>query len=252
VYPKSNLLIEHLFKSSIDRSDEVAQVTMLLAVVCTVIMGVSRRGGDIIMGQLSVLLCAAWRQKDGALDASHANILAQLPKSMTTVLSKFNLDGHVTIYAVCPICHYTYKLQYKTGSTIPIYPERCNHKPRPDSDICNEPLLQSPSKNGPLNVPVKPFAYYNFMDYLAGLLSHMDIEEMLDNSCDRAMELLSYPPPTFVKNVFEADFVHSFEGPDTTLQKKLLFIDRPHGEGRFIFNLNIDFFHPEGMHIRVA
>ncbi|KAF8588261.1 hypothetical protein K439DRAFT_1287150, partial [Ramaria rubella] len=46
----------HLLALPIDRSDEVAQITMFLAVVCTVIMGVSCRAGDFILGITSVLL----------------------------------------------------------------------------------------------------------------------------------------------------------------------------------------------------
>ncbi|KAF8580040.1 hypothetical protein K439DRAFT_1266630, partial [Ramaria rubella] len=49
----------HLLASPIDCSDEVAQITMFLAVVCTVIMGVSRRAGDFILGITSVLLSLA-------------------------------------------------------------------------------------------------------------------------------------------------------------------------------------------------
>ncbi|KAF8577290.1 hypothetical protein K439DRAFT_1622219 [Ramaria rubella] len=177
--------------------------------------------GDLIMGLLSLILNLAWKNKDGSLAAWQAHILAQIPTS--------------------PL--------YKEGLVIPIYPEQCSHKPRPDSEACNEPLLQPSSKNGADNVPIKPFAYHNFMDYLAGLLSRKDIEKMMDDTCDKTMESLSQPSPTFVKNVFEADFVHSFEGPNTTPEKKVLFIDRPNGEGRFIFSLNIHFFNPEGMHV---
>ena len=39
------------------------------------------------------------------------------------------------------------------------------------------------------------------MGYLAGLLSHKNIKEILDKTCDPAMASLSQPPPTFVKNV---------------------------------------------------
>ncbi|KAF8592417.1 hypothetical protein K439DRAFT_1610223 [Ramaria rubella] len=230
---------DHHFNSIVDHTNEVAQVTMFLAIICVVIMGVSRPACDLIMGLLSLILNLAWKNKDGSLAPWQAHILAQIPMSVTTVLLRFHLDGCVTIYA--PL--------YKAGSIIPIYPEQCSHKPRPDSEACNEPLLQPSSKNGTDNVPIQPFAYHNFMDYLAGLLSRKNIEKMMDDTCDKTMESLSQPSPTFVKNVFEADFVRSFEGPNTTPEKKVLFIDCPNGEGRFIFSLNIDFFNPEGMRV---
>ncbi len=40
---------------------------------------------------------------------------------------------------------------------------------------------------------------------------------------------------------FSGTFVRSFKGPDSKL-----FIDRPEGEGRLLFSLNLDFFNPEG------
>ncbi|KAF8573982.1 hypothetical protein K439DRAFT_1275406, partial [Ramaria rubella] len=49
----------HLLASPIDRLDEVAQITMFLAVVCTVIMGVSCRVGYFVLGITSVLLSLA-------------------------------------------------------------------------------------------------------------------------------------------------------------------------------------------------
>ncbi|KAF8576079.1 hypothetical protein K439DRAFT_1240842, partial [Ramaria rubella] len=99
----------HLLASPIACLDEVAQITMFLAVVCTVIMGVSRCAGDFILGITSVLLSLAWRNKHGTLDPPQANVLVQVPKTVATALSRFNLDSQVTIYAVCPTCHFTYK-----------------------------------------------------------------------------------------------------------------------------------------------
>ncbi|KAF8582884.1 hypothetical protein K439DRAFT_1244912, partial [Ramaria rubella] len=99
----------HLLASPIDRSDEVAQITMFLAVVCTIIMGVSCHVGDFILGITSVLLSLAWRNKHGTLDPPQANVLVQVPKTVATALSRFDLDGRITIYAVCPTCHFTYK-----------------------------------------------------------------------------------------------------------------------------------------------
>ncbi|KAF8572646.1 hypothetical protein K439DRAFT_1247503, partial [Ramaria rubella] len=93
----------------INRSDEVAQITMFLAVVCTVIMGVSHCVGDFILGITSVLLSLAWRNKHSTLDPPQANVLVQVPKTVATALSRFNLDGRITIYTVCPTCHFTYK-----------------------------------------------------------------------------------------------------------------------------------------------
>jgi hypothetical protein len=225
---------------------------MFIAIVCTVIMGISRQAGNLIMGLLSLLLRTALSHQNGNIHPSHVNTLAQIPSTIATALLKFNLDGHVITYAVCPTCHCTYEPQSKLGCTIPIYPEQCTNKIRPESDICNEGLLHLRSSDDQGMVPLKPFAYHSFPDYLAGLFSRKGIEEMIDQSCDKAMAYMKETRQEFVQNIFEAEFVRTFEGPDSTSEKKTLFIDRPDGVGRCLFSLNVDFFHPEGMRIRGA
>jgi len=55
------------------------------------------------------------------IDPSGLHSLAQIPDTLATMLSKFHLEGHVVIYAVCPACHCTFKPEYKKGSETPIY-----------------------------------------------------------------------------------------------------------------------------------
>jgi hypothetical protein len=244
----TNILLDYIYQSTVDRLDEIAQVSMFLGVVCTVIMGISRRAGDLVMGLVYLILQMAWTKGDGSVDLLHKNTLAQVPTTITAALSKFNLDGRVTIYAVCPACHCTYKPQYQLGSHTASYPERCTNRPKPEEEQCNEPLLQNASDN---KIPLKPFVYHDFNDYLGRLLSRKDIEQMLDKSCDDALKSLDHPRPHFVRNIFDAEFIRSFEGPSSTPDKKTLFIERG-TEGRFLFVLNVDFFSPEGMNIRGA
>ena len=37
---------------------------------------------------------------------------------------------------------------------------------------------------------IKPFVYHDFNEYLAGLLSHANLEDMMDRSCNTLMEEL--------------------------------------------------------------
>lgn len=208
-------------------------------------MGVSRRDGDFIMGIVTMILLQAFNIGGSRFSLQQENILAQLPQNITSALSKFNLDGQTTIYAVCPACHCTYKPQHKEGSSLPFYPARCTNKPQPESDECGVSLLESNTDGAK---PIKPFVYHSFHDYLAGLLSRKDLEEKMDKSCDDFMEALSAPPPTFVNDILEAEFLRSFEGPN---RSKTLFLDRKE-EGRFIFSLNVDYFNVEGMRIHGA
>jgi hypothetical protein len=89
--------------------------------------------------------------------------------------------------------------------------------------------------------------YYDFKDYLAGLLSRRDIEAVMDQVCDDLVDSIDSPHPPFVKNPFESQFLRQFGGPEPGL----LFVDRGE-EGRYAFALFVDFFNPEGLNIRGA
>ena len=219
---------------------------MFLAIACSVIIGVSRRFGDLILGLVSSLLKLAFRDSQGALNVKQSNILKQIPLTIETVMTKFALDGETTTYAVCPTCHCTYKPNTTTSLA---YPERCTNRPFPDSDICNTSLLEPDNEGNAAPKPMKTFVYHHFHDYVAGLLCRKDIEEAMDRSCDNLMESIQQelPPPTYVVDVFQGEFLRTFEGP--TPGK--LFVDRG-TEGRFAFAFNVDFFNNEGNTVRGA
>ena len=222
--------------------DVVAQVAVLIGVVCSVIMGVSRCSSNFIMNSLSLLLFVAFQRADGSLSMSHENIIKQIPLTIETALNKFNIMDKTVTYAVCH-CHCTYAPSYRAGSTIPTYPEYCTHYPNPGT-LCGESLLDTRPNGAPQ--PKKTFVYHDFNDYLASLLSRSDIESMMDRSCDDLITSLK-SPPRFVKTPFEAQFLREFGGP----KAGQLFVDRG-DEGCYAFALHVDFFNPEGMTIRGA
>ena len=61
--------------------------------------------------------------------------------------------------------------------------------------------------------PIKTFVYHHFHDYLAGLLSRQDIEELMDCSCNNLMSSMKDGPPSLVRDAFQAEFLRDFEGP---------------------------------------
>jgi hypothetical protein len=210
-------------------------------------MSVSRRDGDLIMGLINIILFLAFQRSNGPMEARHVDVIAQMPQNIRAALSKFDLDSRVAVYAVCPVCHCTYKPRYDEGSTYPTYNEFCTNRPEPESGICGESLLRRVDDDNGHHVmkPIKPFVYHDFHDYLASLLSRADLEEAMDKSCDELMRTRDDPIPEYVKDIWEAEFLRTFEGPSPGT----LFIDRQ-GEGRYGFTLNIDFFNIEGMRTR--
>lgn len=91
------------------------------------------------------------------------------------------------------------------------------------------------------------FLYHDFKDYLAGLFSQQDIKELLDKGCNDTVKQLDDPPPEYQRNIFDAKFVWSFKES----KEDKLFIHCEEDAWLF-FSLNVNFFHPEGMHIHGA
>jgi hypothetical protein len=236
------LSVDTLPQAPVNNLDEITQIVLFLGVACRVIIGVSRSSCDLIMKIMSIVLFLAFQRSDNGLNSSHTNILKQIPMTSESAEARFHLNGKTVPYAVCS-CHCTYAPTYGPGSTTPVYPERCTHRPTPTT-VCGEALLVG--TDGELR-PRKTFLYHDFKDYLFGLLSRRDIEAVMDQACDDLMDSIDSPHPSFVKTPFEAQFLRQFSGP----QPGSLFVDRGE-EGRYVFALHVDFFNPEGLNIRGA
>ncbi|KAG1866119.1 hypothetical protein F4604DRAFT_1928132 [Suillus subluteus] len=213
----------HHYDLPIDHCDEIAQVSLFLAAVSVVIFGIGRRHGQFLMGVLSLILSLAMEGDDDHSESRRQNTLAQIPRSMDTALSRFKLDAQTTPYAVCPACNCIYKPTADLGSSRAQYPTNCTNIPIPE------------------DVPIKTFLYHHFHDYLAGLLSRPDLEALMDKPCDDLLASIGSPPPHIIKDVWDANFFRTFNGPSG----QSLFIDRG-DEGRYAFTLNVDFFNIEG------
>ena len=70
--------------------------------------------------------------------------------------------------------------------------------------------------------PIKPFVYHDFHDYLPNLLSHSDLEFMMDKSCNKFMSTVNDKLPEFVRDIWDAELLRSFKGPKSCH----LFVDR--------------------------
>ncbi|PBK83343.1 hypothetical protein ARMGADRAFT_1037958 [Armillaria gallica] len=105
----------------------------------------------------------------------------------------------------------------------PSYPSHCKKKnPGPSGlVVCGASLLKG-GKDGALK-PQKPFLMASLEDFIRQTLADPNIEMLCDKACDDAMESLKNPmdPQKDTKNVFEADFMHQFKGPNG----RTLFID---------------------------
>ena len=201
------------------------------------------------MGLLTMVMVLVARDARGEIDGRRAEMLQHVPQNIRGALSRFNLDGKTTVYAVCPACHCTYAPMQDVGSFQPVYPDRCTNIPRPGETPCYEVLLERRDSSSAPYKPLKSFVYHHFHDYLAGLLSQPDAERAMDKACDDFTATAHQLPPDYTSNVFDGEFFRTFYH---NKEEQQLFLDRPDGEGRYAFALFIDFFSAEGVSLRNA
>ncbi|KIK12253.1 hypothetical protein PISMIDRAFT_50287, partial [Pisolithus microcarpus 441] len=232
----------HHFNLLIDDCDETAQVSLLLAAISMLVLGVGRRAGEFFLQMVSLALSLVFDLVGPCADALRKRTLAQIPKTIPAALSRFSLEPRTTVYAVCPACNCTYKPRAERGKYS--YPTLCTNIPRPGADICNAMLVKDPEDG--CKSPIKTFIYYHFHDYVAALLARPGLEEVMDKPCDRLAENLDNQP-TFLRDVWDSNFLWTFKGPDGVK----LFANRG-DEGRLVFSLNVDFFNIRGNRQRNA
>ena len=229
--PLLTKLVGHHFQLPIDDHTEFTQVCYLLVFVSLVVMGVSRRDGDFLVGMLTVLLSLVCDRVDTAASHFLQYTLNRLPSTSDTITSKFCMDGKLIVRAVCPKCHANYN---PSAAPIP-YPATCTNYPTPESQ-CNASLLDE------VGQPVKTCAMHPFEEYLGALFSDPVIEELLTKN-----KIKPGPAPFTVETPHDAKFLRSFSGQDGKL-----FCATPDGEARLTFSLFVDFFATEGMKERGA
>ena len=165
-----------------------------------------------------------------------AKLLYDLPVDPQTATNKFKLDGKSTIFAVCPKpdCHRTYKPKYQDSCPIGEYPSHCTHKRFPTASACGTALTRPRIvKDVEIQTPIKPFVYFDFKDWVAGLVSRPGYEDRMDDAWTRPD---SGPE---MNDIFDGDFLQDFIGPDGKTR-----YGEGKDEGRYAFTLCVDFFNP--------
>lgn len=227
----------------------MAQIMILLGLICNVILGLSIGHTNFLIESITLLVKLAMSihiTPDAAghssYDAVQEEILRQLPTSLYTAMERLNLDGKTVLYAACPSCHHIHPptLSITKART---WPTKCENEVVgvDGRSICGTALLVD-TKTHPR--PIRPFLSHSFLDYLARLLSTPEIEHEVDRACDEALawKFKIQGKPEFVDNVLHGTLVQEFVGPDGKL-----FIDRGEDKKmRLLFGFSLDFFPPRG------
>lgn len=171
------------------------------------------------------------------LSSRDQKLLSDFPVDIRSAAEKLHLDGKSTIYAVCPDpkCHRTYAPTFQDGSPIPSYPTYCTHRQFRGGKCCKTRLLWPRSIAGvEISLPIKTFVYWDFKDWVGGLLSRPGYEGMMDSAWETRNVDQSK-----MHDIFHGSILQGFKGPDKKTHFSL-----GGDEGRYTFSLCVDFFNP--------
>lgn len=166
-------------------------------------------------------------------------LLSGIPMDPRTTEKAFHLGSKNTIFAVCPKpdCHFNYEPTFHEGSPIPHYPATCNHREFRNGPECGTPLVKPRRVNGhTIHVPIKSFVAFSFKHWLGGILARSGFEEKMDKAWVLSKERMTPE----MKDIFDAEVLRNFNGPDGQ------HFSAGGEEGRYVFSLCIDYFNPLG------
>lgn len=178
----------------------------------------------------------AWTLRvNGILSQRHQKLVDGFPTDIRQVQRDFDLDPIVTIYAMCPKCSYLHAPKRTKNPNINEYDTRCQYQGRyQGSRPCRMQLTVRKIVDGhSIKVPIRPFGYQSFPDFVAGLLSRPGIEDVID------LAWASGGKKEIMRDIWDGSGVHELKGPDGKA-----FSDGPAGEGRLVWSLTIDWFNP--------
>ena len=172
---------------------------------------------------------------------SQNKIIADMPTSLSDALKWFGIDGCFDLYATCPSCNFTYRVHSLGVKSFYNLPEHCDNTifSKDGNFKCNTSLLKC--RLDGLPQPVKPYLVPSLSDYLAhSLADHTYLEQCTHATNTTLHNIQTHQTPDSVSDVFEANFIKDFKGPDGRL-----FVDRG-DKLRLAFSIHLGFFNPNG------
>ena len=91
----------------------ISQITILLDAIGHILASLRTEICDFIINMTIILVGLAMTNgaspQQTAYNPYQESTLKQLPTSLYTTLSEFNINGEMTLYVACPSCSYTHE-----------------------------------------------------------------------------------------------------------------------------------------------
>ena len=142
------------------------------------------------------------------------------------------VQGHVSTWLEEALPSYEHSSPRDQLSPLP-YPEICTFRETRNGPPCGAKLLRL----GKNPRPIRLFSYQRLVSWLGRLLCRSEIKVLLDAS--QATGMIPHHGP--VDDILQSEEVRKFLGPDG-----LPFFQVRGSEGRYLFSLFVDWFHPRG------
>lgn len=231
---------EHLFNPlSKLPSEWFLRAILFMVVGLHVLCAVSQVDAEVILAATRVGIVGALTYSHTHPDPTHISELKRhffrhIPKDMTTALKRFDIEPNITEYACCPTC---FSIYAPAGdSSNPIYPDLCTWKETASQEEpCGAMLLVVSEKGkNTTSRPKRVFGYQNPMSWLARLLVRdPELEKHMEESWSTSYDK--------VKDVFGAEALKSFKGPDGKPWSIC-----PNDDLHLVFSMFVDWFNPYG------
>ncbi|KAJ4001060.1 hypothetical protein F5050DRAFT_1727495, partial [Lentinula boryana] len=241
--PPTFINADYAYNNSFMYSDQITQVLVLFTVICNMIIGLSTDQCEFLLNTL-VICVKLGMSTFSSHGGNHASdftrsqkaIISDIPSSLSASLKKFGAEGQFDLYASCPSCCYNHKATPLPGPNLYQYPEKCTNQIVGEAgmSVCGTELLIR-RRDGTLQ-PIKPYLVSSLPDYLARYETYLQQSTAATDEAFSA--ILSGKGHSGARNVFEANFVKDFKGPDGKL-----FVDRGK-KIRLAFSIHTDFFNP--------
>jgi hypothetical protein len=231
-------LLDHLFKPILPSTEPIIQLSIFLVIGCKVILGTSRRGCSFILQILQYLIQLCLMRNSELLSQRDKKMLSDFPVDPRTPEKHLNIEPKGEILAVCPndSCQAVYSPTFNGASPIPIYQTYCSNNRY--GRRCRQILLRPKQVQGKLiSLPIKLFVYFTPKEHIADFVSQPNLEAKMDGAWCRE----STSKDDDVRDVFEAEMLRDFKGPDGHLFSRC---GDDGKEGRYVFSLCVDFFNP--------
>lgn len=238
VYPSPDHLFNPLAKLP---TEWFLRAILFMVVGLHVLCAVSQVDAEVILAATRVGITGALTYDHLHPDPTRISDLRRhffqhIPKDATTALKRFDIEPNITEYACCHTCFAIYA---PTGdSNNPVYPEFCTWKDTTSQEEtpCGSPLLLVSGKGkAKTSRPKRVFGYQDPTSWLARLLTRSsDLEKYIEQSW-------SATDGNEVKDVFDAEALKGFKGPDGKPWSVC-----PNDDLHLVFSMFVDWFNPYG------